>query len=357
MSEWAGVMHTTITKYFRGETESILRNRKVLAMLNDRGQISTGQSGIDFQWQPRYLQNVPSGFGDMSGISFPRVDRHLNAKLGWRGYAIGEGIHDRERLMNRGAEALVKLFADRTKLMRKDVEDALGLEVYVDGAAAGNEDRFHGIESLMLYSGAVSSSKVGSPHATYASLTTDLGSYGGTWTGNWPDGYGPSEYDFWSPVIVDYTNTAWPQSTKTWDNTCIDATRYGLMTTRRNGAMSDKVDVVIHEREMYRKFITLFQTEERIQVQDGTSGLKKLGFTDVVNFDGHDITWEFGPASGVGYGWCMGEVEMLILGDEFIKVGGPVLDEASQMWRFWVTIPGNMKFAKPRNFLSFKAVS
>src|SRR5580692_6427548 len=102
MAEWAGVVATTITKYFRGETDEVLRNYKFLAMLNDRGLVTTNNSGKDVQWQPRFLQAPMSGFDDSDTLTFSRINRHKDAVLPWRGYSMTDAMTERERLMNSG---------------------------------------------------------------------------------------------------------------------------------------------------------------------------------------------------------------------------------------------------------------
>lgn len=361
MAEWAGVVASTIAKYFRGAEPAVLRNRKVLAMLADRGLISYNNSGEHVEWRTRYLQNAMSGFGDGNTLTFPRINRLKVMSLDWRGYSCAEQMFERDKAMNKGTEAIVKVFSEMAGWMHEDVDEQLGTEVYVDGNASGNGQKFHGIESFMGVTGTVSSSKVGAPSSTYAGVSCALGAFGGVNVGNWPDGTAPTNYDFWSPVVVDYTNANWPQAVKTWENTCIDAQRYGLMASRRNKGKNKQIDVVIHERELYRKLVTLYQTEERINVrmgpEGGSSGLLKLGFSDIINFDGVDTTWEYGVPDGVGYGWCMNDVELMSLYEELLKVKGPVFAEEAQAWRIWLIILANLKFKSLRNFVAWKAVT
>lgn len=359
MAEWAGVVASTITKYFRGEVDNTMRNRKWLAILNDRGLLSFNNSGIQVQWNPRYLQNTLLGFDDSDTLTFSRVNRHKNAILPWRGYAMTEQMTDREKEMNKGAEAIVKLFSNKAKWMMEDIRQQLGTELYVDGNASGNGQRWHGIESFMGISGTVSGSKAGNNSDSYAGLTTNLGTYGGTWTGNWPEGTGPTQYDFWSPLVVDYTNALWNQSTKTWAYTALDALRYGLMAGRRNDSMDKQVDLVLLDRNMYFQFVTLLSAEERLMVTptNGSSGLYKLGFTDTQNFDGVDVTWEYGTPANVGYGLCMNEIELMSLKGELVTVQGPVFSEEAQAWRFWTVLYSNLKFESIRNFIKWQAIS
>lgn len=359
MAEWAGIVNTTITKYFRGETDETLRNRKLLAIMQERGLISYGNSGIQVQWQPRYLQNQLLGFDDSDTLTFSRVNRHKDAILPWRGYRMSEQMTDRERKVNNGTEAIVKLFSNKAKWMMEDIKGRIAGEFYIDGNASGNEQRWHGVESFGGYSGTVSSSKVGNPSDTYAGLSTALGNYGGAATGTWPDGQADVNYDFWSPTIVDYTNANFGVTSPTWANNNINALRYGLMTGRRNDDESKQVDLVTLNRSMYYDFVQLVATEERIMISpsEGSSGLYKLGFRDLQNFDGTDITWEYNTPTNTGYGWCLNDLELMCLDEELIDVKGPVFDESSQAWRFWAVLLSNLKFESIRNFIFWKAIS
>lgn len=360
-AEWAGSVATTIYDYIKGETVAVLRRRKLLAILNDRGLITFNNSGLGVDWRVRYLQAALKGFDDSDTLTFDRINRHVEAFLPWRGYNMTDSMTERERKINSGLPAIVKVFAGKSKWMMDDFKQQIGEELYIDGNASGNNKRFHGIESFMGVSGTVSGSRFGNPSDTYAGLATDLGAKGGSWTGNWPDGVGSASYDYFSPRIVDYTNALWPQSSKTWAATCIDALREGLMACKVNDDQDKQIDLIVMDRQLYRQFITLYQTEERLNVvrsDQGTSGLLKLGFNqDIINFDGTDLTWEYGCPANVGYGWCMNEVELRSLDSEFIEVKGPTFDEASQSWRFWAVVLANLQFESIRGFLKFAAIS
>ncbi len=366
MAEWLGVAAATITKYFRGETNAVLRKRKMLAMLNDRGLIATNMSGKNVEWRVRYLQNQLRGFDDSTTLTFSRVNRHQVAALDWRGYEMAEGITDRETEMNKGAEAIVKLMSQKAKWMMEDCKQQLGTEIYVDGNATGNGTRFHGLESFGAYNSTLAGAPVGVPDDSYAGLATDLGDKGGSWsdTTKWPSGEGSSQYDYWSPLIVDYTSQlatasgGWAAATKTWANTAIEALSYGLLHGRKNDDVDKQVDVVFLDRELYRGLTNLLRLNERLNItpSEGSSGLWKLGFKDIVNFDGVDVTWEFGTPANVGYGIATNEIELMSLKSELVNAKGPTFDEASQSYRFWLIVLANLKFESIRNMIFWKAI-
>ena len=85
-AEWVGSIATTIFDYIKKETVAVLRKRKLLAMLNDRGLITFNNSGLGVVWPVRYLQAALKGFDDSDTLTFDRINRHVQAFLNWRGY-------------------------------------------------------------------------------------------------------------------------------------------------------------------------------------------------------------------------------------------------------------------------------
>ena len=363
MADWARVVNTTTRKFIKGETVEVLRQRILLAILNDRGRITFNNHGTEMQWQVRYRQAPLQGFDDADTITFSRQRRWKNGVLPVRGYLIPDSMTKREKLLNDGVEALVKVYSSIAENLMEDLEEQFGDQLYIDGNATGNQKLFHGIESFLGYSGLVAGGNayVGAPDSTYAGLSTALGNYSGAWSDPtvWPTGNGTADYDFWSPTIVDFTNANWPQSTKTWPNTCLDALRFMILHSQKNKAKRGKLDLVTLDRELYRQFVSRLQLEERLQISpnEGSSGAWKLGFTNMQNFDGTDITWEFGSPAGVGYGWAMDNVELMSWQPELFVAEGPILDPASQSWRWWVDCYGNLKFKSIRNFGKLVAIS
>lgn len=194
-----------------------------------------------------------------------------------------------ERLKNKSVEAIVKLYDGIARNLMDDVEDQFCDEFYIDGNASGNSKRIHGIESIFASTTAQSGNFVGVNGATYANLVTTLGNYGGAvQSGTWPVGTFDAHYDFWTPLVVDYTNSAWGATTKTWTNTCVEATRFGIVHSRKNKSKKGMLDFIMFNDELYRLFVQTADTKERIVIDRGkrSSGLQTLGFDDVINFDG-----------------------------------------------------------------------
>lgn len=377
MADWARLANTTINEYLRGEEVQVMRNRKILALLQDRGRVTFNHSGLLMDWKIRYRRAPLTGFIDGDTLSFSRQNRWRTAQLDWRGYAMTDQMTTFEKEKNKGDAAIVKVWSEMAKLLTDDITDQFGDEPYIDGAAAGNSKRFNGIESFMGNSGAGTKQPIGKPNSTYAGNICTLGNYGGSWSAtgttsdspgqDWPTGTGDAHFDFWTPLIVDYTSaiatsasngtTGWAAATKTWPNTCLEALRYGIINSQKNKSKKSMLDLVALETELFRLFKDKAQAEEQILVPGSNDGLRKLGFTDVVNLDGVDVTSEYGIPRFTGYGWNIDAVELCSLLDVLIKSRGPDYDLASDAYRFAVFIMGNFRFNNIRQFAKWKNVT
>ena len=54
MADWARLANTTINEYLRGEEVQVMRNRKILALLQDRGRVTFNHNGLLLDWKIRY---------------------------------------------------------------------------------------------------------------------------------------------------------------------------------------------------------------------------------------------------------------------------------------------------------------
>lgn len=354
MSDWIRVMNTTIANYIAGAENNVVRNRKLLSLLKSRGRITFNWSGEKMVWRIRYARGPLQGYADAETLTFPRRNRWKTAEIDWRGYAATEGVTKLERLKNRGPQQIIDLFADTTTAMLEDIEENFGDELYIDGNQAGNTKRIHGIESFMGSSG-TSLPYVASPSDTFAGLSTALGAYGGRWTGNWPSGKGDAQYDFFSPTLVDYTDTNWQADTYSWATVASQALRYGIIRSQRNKTQKGRLDIAFLESEMYRLWIESLTQTERIIVEKNTSNspMAKLGWGDVQNFDGVDITWEFGTPDAIGYGMNVDQMELRSMQDRLFVSEGPTYDESTASYKMKLDFFGNCVW-NPRYFTKWK---
>ena len=343
---WSRIVNTTIANYIRGEEVNILRNRKLTAILREKGRISLNWSGTKMDWKVRYRRGGMQGFADTDTMSFKRVDRWKTAELDWRGYNSTDAITKMERLKNSSVQAIINTYSEIAKSLLDDMEESFGDELYIDGNAPGNSKRIHGIESFLGAGNTTLGGLVRTPNDNFAGLSTALGAYGGTWTGTWPTGKGDAHYDFWSPLLVDYTGTGWTPATKTWPNTCLEAIRFAIIKSMKNKTTKGKLDMIILNDEMYRQMLEKVDDKVRIHAQHNASNstLVKLGFTDVFNYDGVDITFEYGTPANTGYGFNCDQMHLCSMQNQLFVPDGPDWDIASKAWRMSIDFFGNCRW-------------
>jgi hypothetical protein len=358
MPDWSRIVNTTINEYIRDVEVNVLRNRKLTDLLRKRGRISFNHGGQLMDWKVQYKRAPMIGYADTDTLTFSRRDRWKTAQLDYRGYAITDSMTKGEKLKNKSVEAIVKLYDGIAKNLMDDVEDQFGDELYINGYAAGNQKRMHGIESFVNGATQNAGNLVGTQTATYAGLSTVLGNYGGTWTGTWPTGTGDAHYDFWSPLIVDYTNSGWSAATKTWPNTCVEVVRFAIIKARKNKTKKGHLDLIFLNDELFRQLLAQQEAKERIVIDRGkkSGDEDEVGFGDNLYFDGCQITFEYGIPAAVGYGFNVDQMELRSMQGQLFVPEGPDYDVASKSWRFSVDFYGNIVF-NPRYFVKFQQIS
>ena len=357
---WARAAVASLPKFIRTVESSMIRQRKLSAILMKKGRMLFNQTGKHLNWKAQFRLPPVSGYADLDVITHSRVNMHKEAELPWRGYIATDALSRFDELTNKGDEAIIKVAEQIPKQLMKSMDQYLGEEFYVDGEATGNEKRLHGIESFMSTSGAYAGGFIGAPNDTYAGLLTTLGNYGGNWSATtYPIGTGDYEYDFWSPLVIDYTDTAWTAATKTWANTCREAVRFAITHRMATRSMDEILDLILLNPELYRLFLEKVDASERVLVQrgQGRTGLLELGWGDVINYEGVEITSEYGVPANVGYGWAFGSIELNSLHPTLFFPGGPHWSESERQWRFDIEFIGNMRFFSPKPFVKFVAIT
>jgi hypothetical protein len=361
-TDFARSIATTIVNYLREEEVASLRRYMVLAAIEQRGNVRMNMAGRGVEWEVSYRLHKPTGNNGETPRSFSRQNLWKNASLEYRGYQATDVLYRKELLENRGTSALINVAGKMASRLQTSIEQYLAQEVWIDGSAAGNELRYHGLESFMGNNGTIkvddgtqraanAADPFAFPSDTYAGLSTQLGSYGGSQLeGVWPYGKADSEYDFYSPILVNTTSTYFGAST--WAANCIKALREGLHTAKRNDTKEDAIDLIVMDRKLYTDFLNAYEDKQRFIVSK-ENGLKSLGFT-TVEFDGVEVGTEYGVPANTAYGLAIGNIELLNMEGQMFNSEGPFYDEISNSYRYVVSTLGNLKFKSPRSFIKWK---
>lgn len=320
MAEWGRVTATTIARYVAGEEVNVLRDHPLLALLQQKGRIEYNVSGSSVEKRIRMRQAPLVGYADGDTLSYSRRNRWVVAVLDHRGYYVSDSYGKKEKLANRGKEQIVNLVGGMAERLMEDINENFAMQLFVDGNATGNEKFICGLESAFGNSGAATNGYIGVPSDTYANLKTDLADKGGSWgtsggNSTWPLGRGSPEYDYWSPLIIDYTDTAWQASSKVWASTCVECMRFGLDYSRKNAGAKGKTDLVLLDRELFRQYKDNRDALQQIMVDRGSpAGLVALGFTEALNFDGASLMTGYGlpfyNSAPLGYGMNVDQIQL-----------------------------------------------
>lgn len=371
-TDWARSIGTTLVNHLREEELTTFRRFKVFSALEGSGNVVMNQGGRGFDWEVRYRNTPISSNTGESPRTFARQNLWKKAELNYRGYTTTDSIFKREMLENRGQQALVNVASKMASRLQESMEQYLASEVYVDGDKAGNENRFNGLESFLgalvvsstvqginPTTGAIGNIAATMPFAapgdTYAGLRTDLGYYGGSQIDPaWPNGKADPEYDFYSPVLVNWSSTFWTTSaglsgSAAWGANCVAATREGIHQCKRNDTRESAIDMVILDRKLYIQYLNALDSKERAIVTR-ENGLRSYGFTDVFEQDGVEISTEYAVPANTGYGISIGNMELRCMESTLMTAEGPFYNEELQSYRYAVSVLANMKFKSPRNF-------
>lgn len=344
-NNWLTIVTTTTDNYLREVDVNTLRNRKLLALLQSKGNVDLkGTGGKKMNWKVKYKRAPMNGYADGDVAQFVRRDRYKEAELDWRIYQLTDMMSKKDRLMNVDNQAIINLYGTILEDMVEDIEEQFGDELYGDGYSAVDGRKLHGIESFCQGT-AQAGQATALPTSTYAGLSCTPGTYGGNWSGGvWPVGTGDTHYDFWSPILVDYTSTFWGGTGQTWEKNCVDAIRFLLSKARRSKSKKGMMDLILLNDDLYRGFQNVYDDKQRIVVTTD-SPLVKLGFGDVMNFDGCDITSEYGVPASTGYGFNTSQMKLISMqkGRLFVPTG-PIFAEETSSYRFLIDFYGNMKF-------------
>ena len=354
---------TTLAKHITEVEEAMSRNFAMGALLEAAGRNTFNNGGEGFDWPVQYRHHNIEGNTGETQRNFARRNLWKTASLEFRGYQVTDSMYYREFLSNRGPEGIVKVFDQFVDRLKQSITHHLGTEYYVDGSAAGNEQSWHGFESMFALNGTLNiatgaqrtanaADKVGWSNDTYAALITNLGNYGGDNESGqyWPEGLADSEYDFWTPLVVNTTSSGFGGTADTWAKQGDEAMRYAIIHSQRNSSMTGQVTNIFLARDMYMELLNLLDDKEEVQVTSEHS-LRAFGFKNVLNFDGLEVTWEAGVPSGSGYGMNYNSVESLLRSE------GPEYDIHSQAFNAVVSTLSNLKFASPRNCFKLAALA
>lgn len=368
------VVHTTITHHIRTVEKELFRNRVAFALFKQRGQIKYNCSGKDQDWRVQYKRPASTGYADMQTVDYAPHERFFVPALDWRARLATDALSVMQQMLNSGPEAIVDLVSVIVPDLVDSLMDGLSSDLFRDGNAAANLKLPAGLESFFGAANSAAGNKISTPNDTYADHNTNLGDKGGTWSADlssfpnatlardYPDGQGDYEYDCYSPMLVNWSSTAWGTGLTTFRANAEYALGQALTWNQSKGGKDGTTDLMLTTATLFNEYKNAQRARQQINVQPTSSPLWKLGFKDIMNQDGVDITSDYDVPANTLYGLNFKHMRM----DVLKHVGGgttkqlfwtmkPWWDARSLMDLFAIGFFGNFRFRpkhqwKAKNF-------
>jgi len=361
--------YTTMARHFKKVEPAMLRATKALGLVEKAGGVEFNSVSVEmagggegFTWPVEMrLPDVVGNTGE-GARPFTRDSFHDKAAIEFRGYQSTAMMYKKEFLSNRGPSAVVNIYGTMGRRLEMAMKQAFGTKVYKNGNLTNTD--WHGFETLFEATQTIQINAAGAtgrtanvldlygyPDGEYANIVTDLGgAQGGSNESGltWPDGLATPQFDFWSALILNYTSTELGAS-NTWAEQADLAIARLLDDLARNALPDGQPTVCLLARNLWTPFKNLHRDKERIQITDSLS-LRALGFRDVIEFDGVEVSTDPGVPSSVGYVFNPKCIRMRVLTDRLIDLDKPEYRIEDQSYLWAADTHSNMEFRSPRNF-------
>lgn len=352
----------TLANYLKEELDNTMRNSPFWNKLQQRSRIRFNVHGSELQWPVRRSIRGATPHNDSIIPQFDTYNLFERATITFRGYWSGERLGRFQLQRNRGPQAFIDLMNDAKRRLGPDLLQSVQGDVFIDGGATGNEDKWEGFETFLGAQSAQTgdSGRVRLPDDSYAGITTDLQAYGGSWTNvsgetattSWPNGTSRTPtYDFFAPLLVNTTSTAWGTS-PSFAVFGLQQLTYGIQYAMRQPHASPvtMLDLILMTTADYFSFKNLYLGAERINVER-TPIDKSVGYT-LINYDGVDIGMDFYVPASTIYGLMFSQVEYVSPAPQMFEVLEPRPTIAEDAMLFPAYAHGNFKY-NPRGFVKW----
>jgi hypothetical protein len=347
---------SAIRKYIKKKTEPINRKSVMHGGMVSHNRLSFNNGGPDMEWRPRFRRRrINVGAGNVAEKSFPQTVTHARCTLPWRSWDLGESVTKFEKLVTQGKEGWFKLGKGMLDELASDFIADFGPKYYLDGNATATNTDLMGLESFFSVSGCVASSPLGDPDDTYAGHSTALGTTG-SWTPEtgmgYPTGTGYTEYNWWSPFVVDYNNTYFAGSSATWALQWQEAVEYG--TGFLEILQSVKPDICLLARRLLAQAKQSLQSSQRFTTT-ADSKLVQLGHK-TLEYEGLEFASEYGIPEAVGYCFPWSALELMSMQSQLISFQEDV-DIRSSESLYALDAYGQLRCEAPSYMMKLEAIS
>lgn len=353
--QWELILNQAIPEMTQKVIDTTIRKRLWLAMLQSRGRIKLGVDGSYARKRPIDWKEPPilSLSHSTKPVYAPR-DYLKWIELGWKGfYATDEmGIVEYYEIAN-SAHAIVSRYSRILPKLLKGMKNFLGAQLYANSNATGHETDFDGIETGCGAGTCVVGDLVAVPDGHYQGLDTDLGQ-AGSWSDDlttspnstidtdWPEGSGTPEYCYRSPLLVNWSSSAWGTGAVTWESNCervLSRTADWIRCTNSGEGEGSSLIAMLATGLMSGFKNTL---RARNVLLSPLKEADDLGFPEVLNYEGIGVHAEVNTPANTGYVVDMDDITLSFLTKDMIDQYGP-FKESDMCWKWFAMTLGNLE--------------
>lgn len=296
------VTTATIKEFSRRRVVSYLEHQPLLGLLDQKGRISTGHSGLSYDWNVAVGRNPGTSVEDFQDLQSKIVRRNheIRCNLDWAEYASGEAASAGEFARQGEDTTISNLKQHRIPgMLDAMLDDNLMDDILNSDDPTDNS--IVGLESIFGYTAGSTDTVVAND--TYAGYST---------APNGLTGVDGAESDAWSPSLVNQGSTNF----SSWSNTTArKITQFAIAKTVKGTRADQKPDFGLFNQDEWITLKDQVGNQERIMVgannTDTAWGLG--GDLYYIPIDGVKIFWDSKVASGAKYILNSDQLELMFL--------------------------------------------
>lgn len=368
---WIGIVNQAIPEYLRDVLDTTVYKRLWMAMIQNRGRLTTGVNGsyesrFPLDWREAPVTTLAYG----QDIAFAPQDYLKWGSLEWKALVAADLMHVIEYMkIANSPNTVVDRYKQIVPKLISAIKNQIGLQIYNNANASGKTEDFDGLETAcgtVEAAGSITDATCDvldivaahSTTATYLGLPTYL-SQSGTWSttmahsrgvqpnyvinSDWPEGSGDSEYGYRAPKLLNWSSSAWGTSAVTWESNCQRAISRAAMWIRNTAGGEGNGSSLM--AMLSTNLMSGFKNSLRAStlILSPHKEAEQLGFGDVLNFEGVGVYSEYGCPINTGYILDMDDLELKFISKDIVESRGPFeTPEGSYKWS--AISLGNFKF-------------
>lgn len=371
----ARVFSTIFANYDRNVHELHLRSRPFPSKMQEMGRISFRNGGNGHQWPIKIKQHQVRAYTANTKRNFEALQPFKEANLPIAGYEVTDAMPERERAIAEasGAERLINYYASFAKGLEQSIIQQTAKQYFINGEASGNQDFWKGLGTFNQATQTIDSTATTTsarvknnadifyyPAGNYANLSMVLGAYGGAQesTLNWPNGQAETEFDFWAPVILNWSSTSLNNggSTHTFKDQGLEALSLAMSAVNRNELVNGGPTHVFTGTDLFEGLKSDMRDKQRLVVSSASPtvdfGFRKEAF---MADEGLEIVREYYCHPQEAFGVNFNDFEIRCVYDVMFQTQGPFYDEVENQHRVACVNLSTFKLNAPRNIFILRS--